>query len=304
MLTASRRNVYLMLVLVMLMWSGNSVVAKAINGDVPPFTLAFIRWSCSALIILPFVWRHIAADRAQLRAHWRIVLCLGVIGVGCFNAFMYSGLQYTTAANSLLMQAAIPALVLLFDYLIFRTLPRALQIVGVIIGALGVGMIIFHGDFSALLAMRFNHGDALVLCGVVLWALYTVLLRLRPQINPLSFLAVTAMIGALCMAPFAASELQYTRVNLTPGAVAGIAYIVLLPSLLAYSLFNKSVAAIGAADAGQVINLQPVFGALLAALLLSEPIHDYHLIGMGLIALGIGIPLFNRRRSGAAQLTS
>ncbi len=301
MLTASRRNIYLMLVLVMLMWSGNSVVAKAIGGHVPPFTLALIRWTAAALIILPFAWRHIVADRVEIARRWLIILFLGVIGVGCFNAFMYSGLRYTTAANSLLMQAAIPALVLFFDFLIFRTLPRALQIVGVIIAAIGVGMIIFRGDLSALLGMRFNHGDALVLCGVVLWALYTVLLRLRPQIDPLSFLAVTVIIGALCMAPFAAFELQHARINLTPAVVAGVGYIVIFPSIFAYALYNKAVAAIGAGDAGQVINLQPVFGALLAAVLLSEPIHDYHMIGMALIALGIGIPLFTRKQSDAAR---
>ena len=301
MLTASRRNVYLMLVLVMLMWSGNSVVAKAIGGHVPPFTLALIRWIGASLILLPFAWRHIAADRTEIARRWPVILLLGVIGVGCFNAFMYSGLQYTTAANSLLMQAAIPALVLLFDFLIFRNLPRGFQIIGVIVAAIGVGMIIFHGDLSALLEMRFNHGDALVLGGVVLWALYTVLLRLRPQINPLSFLAVTLMIGILCMAPFAAVELQHARVNVTPGVIAGIAYIIIFPSIFAYALYNKAVAAIGAGDAGQVINLQPVFGALLAALLLSEPIHGYHLLGMGLIALGIGIPLLVGKRSDAAR---
>lgn len=299
--TASRRNIYLMLVLVMLMWSGNSVVAKAIGGHVPPFTLAFIRWTSASLILLPFALRPMIADRAEIGRRWLILLLLGIVGVGCFNAFMYSGLRYTTAANSLLMQAAIPALVLFFDYLIFRTVPRALQVVGVVIAAIGVGMIIFQGDLSALLEMRFNHGDALVLCGVVLWALYTVMLRLRPKINPLSFLAVTVIIGALFTAPLAAFELQHAQVNLTPAVVAGIGYIVILPSLLAYFLYNKAVAAIGAGDAGQVINLQPVFGALLAALLLSEPIHDYHMVGMALIALGIGIPLFTRKRSDAAR---
>lgn len=300
MLTASRRNIYLTLVLVMLIWSGNSVVAKAIGGDVPPFTMAFIRWTGASLILLPFAWRHIIADRAEIARRWGIILFLGIVGVGCFNAFMYSGLPYTTAANSLLMQAAIPALVLLFDFLIFRTVPRSLQIVGVIIAALGVGMIIFQGDLAALLGMRFNHGDALVLCGVVLWALYTVMLRLRPQINPLSFLAVTVIIGALCMAPLAAFELQHARIKLTPAVLAGLGYIIIFPSVFAYALYNKAVAAIGAGEAGQVINLQPVFGAILAALLLSEPIHDYHMIGIALIALGIGIPLFTRKRSNAS----
>ncbi|MCW2391465.1 drug/metabolite transporter (DMT)-like permease [Sphingobium sp. B1D7B] len=290
----SRTIVYLMLVLVMLLWSGNSVVARAIHEEMPPFTLAFWRWSGATLIALPVAWRYLRQDWPVAKANWKIILFLGVIGVGCFNAFMYSGLQYTTAANSLLIQAAIPALVLLFDFLFFRNRPRAVQVAGVIMAAAGVLTIILQGNPSALFAMVFNRGDLLVLCAVTLWSLYTVFLRLRPKIHGLSFLAITAFIGVLCMAPLSAYELTHARVIMTPGVAAGVAYVILLPSLVAYFLFNLAVEQIGAGDAGQVINLQPVFGALLAALLLDEPLHGYHLAGMGLIFIGIALPFLRR----------
>jgi drug/metabolite transporter (DMT)-like permease len=290
--TASRRNVYLMLMLVMLLWSGNSIVARAIHEDVPPFTLAFMRWAGASLIVLPIAWRHISADRAAIRARWGVILLLGMVGVGSFNAFMYSGLQYTTAANSLLVQAVIPALVLLFDFLLFRTHPRLAQIAGCIIAAAGVYIIIFRADPAAMAAMHFNHGDALVLIAVVLWSLYTVLLRIRPAINGMSFLALTIFIGAFAMAPFAANELQTRVVHFTPAVIGGIAYVTLFPSLIAYFMFNLAVEKIGAGDAGQVINLQPLFGALLASLILGEPMHLYHVGGMVMIMIGIAIPFF------------
>lgn len=294
MLTGSRRTVYLMLALVMLMWSGNSIVARAMHEEVPPFALAFMRWGGASLIALPFAWRKIVNDRALIRRHWLVILMLGVVGVGSFNGFMYSGLQYTTAANSLLVQAAIPALVLLLDFLLFRTRPRLAQIAGCMFGALGVWIIIFRADPAAMAGLHFNRGDALVMCGVSLWALYTVMLRLRPAIDGLSFLAITIVIGALTMGPFAAVELQTRAIHFTPGVFAGIAYVIIFPSLIAYFMFNKAVAEIGAGDAGQVINLQPLFGALLASLILGEPIHAYHIVGMALILLGIGLPLFSR----------
>lgn len=297
----SRRTVYLLLVLVMLLWSGNSIVARALHEQLPPFTLAFLRWTGASLIMVPIAWRYIRADRAMIRQHWGVILLLGMVGVGSFNAFMYSGLQYTTAANSLLVQAAIPALVLLLDRLLFRTRPRLAQIAGCIVAAAGVAVIFFRADPAALATLSFNRGDALVLCAVILWSLYTVLLRLRPRINGLSFLALTIVIGMLAMAPFAAVELQTRSVILSPGAYAGIAYVTIFPSIIAYFLFNWSVEQIGAGDAGQVINLQPLFGALLAALILGEPLHLYHIGGMALILLGIAIPLFRRpaRASGA-----
>jgi len=296
---ASRRTVYLMLVLVMLLWSGNSIVARAIRLEVPPFTLAFLRWACAALVVVPIAWRRIVADREKIRRGWPAILLLGLVGVGSFNALMYSGLQYTTAANSLLVQAAIPALVLLLDFLLFRSRPRAAQVLGCFVAAAGVLIIIFQGDPRAMAAMAFNRGDLLVLCAVVMWSLYTVLLRIRPPINGMAFLALTIVIGAVVMAPFCAFELQTRAVHFSLPVFAGIAYVALLPSIVAYFLFNTAVDSIGAADAGQVTTLQPLFGALLASLILGEPFDGHHVIGMVLILLGIALPLMWRSRRAA-----
>jgi drug/metabolite transporter (DMT)-like permease len=302
--TTSRRTIYLMLVLVMLLWSGNSIVARAMRADVPPFTLAFFRWGGASLIVLPIAWRRIVADRTEIRRKWGVILLLGMLGVGCFNALMYSGLQYTTAANSLLVQAAIPALVLLFDFLFFRTKPRLAQIAGCIVAAAGVFVIIFRADTAAVAAFTFNRGDILLLWAILLWSLYTVLLRIRPAINGLSFLALSTVIGALSMAPLSAWELQTRAIHFTPGVLAGIAYVMVLPSIVAFFMFNRAVEEIGAGDAGQVINLQPLFGALLASLILGEPLHLYHIGGMALILVGIAIPLFSAPSGGATRVRS
>ena len=110
---------YTTLVLVMLLWSGNIIVGRAVHGTIPPFTLAFVRWTGATLLALPFALPHLVRERYLLLAHWKPVLLLGFIGIAAFNAFGYSGLRYTTATNGALLQAAIPALVLLFNRLFF-----------------------------------------------------------------------------------------------------------------------------------------------------------------------------------------
>lgn len=296
--TASRRDIYLMLVLVMLIWSGNSILGRAMRMDVPPLTMAFLRWGGAALIAVPLAWRHIRADWSAIRQGWPVILLLGIVGVGSFNALMYSGLQYTTAANSLLIQAGIPALVLLLDFLLFRVMPRWAQVAGCLLASAGVLIIVFRGDPAAMAVLAFNRGDALMLCAVTMWSFYTVLLRLRPQISGLSFLALTIVVGAVVTAPFSAVELQTRDVHLSLSVMAGLAYLITLPSIVGYFLYNKAVDTIGAGDAGQVTNLQPLFGAILASLILGEPFDQHHLIGMALILAGIGLPL--TARPGAA----
>lgn len=279
---------FAMLGVVMLLWAGNSIVGRAVREDIAPFTLAFVRWSGALLLLLPFAARGLLRDAPAIRASWKIVLALGLTGVAAFNAFLYSGLRYTPATNALLLQAAIPALVLLFDRLLLGTQSGRGQTIGVLLSTLGVVLIVFRGDPSAVRQLHFGTGDLLVLAAVVVWALYTVLLRLRPAIAPASFLAVTFGIAVVAMAPLAAHEWrQGGAVHWSPGTVAAFAYVAVLPSLIAYFLFNAAVARVGPGRAGQTITLMPLFGALLSVALLGERLHPYHLAGMAFILLGI-----------------
>lgn len=279
---------YATLCIVILFWSGNFIVGRAVNGVIPPFTLALVRWSGALLILLPFAWSHLRSDRQQLLSHWKTVLLLGLTGVAAFNAFVYSGLQFTTASNGLLLQAAIPALVLLFSRLAFGERASALQIGGVTLSMLGVAVIVLRGDLAALARLTLNFGDFLVLCGVVSWSSYTTLLRLRPDCHPTSFLAATFVIGALAMAPLAAVEIMGgVRIPLRADVLGAFIYVALFPSLVAYVLYNAAVKNIGAAPAGQMITLMPPFGAGLAALLLGEALFRFHFVGMLLILGGI-----------------
>ncbi len=296
---AARTNIwsYATLCIVILFWSGNFIVGRAVNGIIPPFTLALVRWSGALVILLPFAWRHLHADRQQLLSHWKVVLLLGLTGVAAFNAFIYSGLHFTTASNGLLLQAAIPALVLLFNRLFFGDRASALQIVGVTLSMLGVGLIVLRGDLAALARLTLNAGDFLVLCGVACWALYTTLLRLRPDCHPASFLTATFAIGAVAMAPLSAMEMAGgASIPLRADVLGAFVYVALFPSLVAYVLYNAAVKNLGAAPAGQMITLMPLFGAGFAALLLGEALFRFHLIGMVLILGGIVIGAFGAKR--------
>lgn len=286
---------YAMLGIVMLLWAGNSIVGRAIRDDVAPLTLALLRWTGALAIVLPFAWRDLKRDRAAIVAHRRVLLLLGLLGIAAFNALLYSGLATTTASNALLLQAGVPALVLVVDWLGFGVRPRPVELLAVLTGSMGVALIVFRADWAALLAFHLNPGDALVLVSVAVWALYTSLLRLRPGIAPASFLAVTFAIGVAAMLPAAATEWVAGRgIDPHPRALAGVAYVAVFPSTIAYALYNRAVSVVGPASAGRTIALLPLFGALLAALLLGERLHPYHAVGMALILAGIVLPLVRR----------
>ena len=291
--------------LVMLFWAGNSIVARAVRSDVPPFTLALLRWAGATLLLVPFAIAPLRRDLRALAKTWKPVLLLGVLGIGAFNALLYSGLQYTTATNALLLQAGIPALVVLFDLVLFGVRSSALQVAGTLASIVGVMVIVFRADLHALVSLRLGIGDLLVLAAVVVWALYTVLLRLRPIVgSQISFVITTFAIGALIMAPPAMLEWHAGRtIHWSWGVAAAIGYVAVFPSLISYFIYNWAAGALGPARAGQAITLLPVFGALLSALLLGEVLHPYHAVGMALIGLGIALGVLALKREGRYEQT-
>jgi drug/metabolite transporter (DMT)-like permease len=283
-------NPYLLLAAVALFWAGNSIVGRAVRDTIPPFTLALGRWVGALLVLLPFAWARVRIDRGRLLRHWKQTLLLGALGVGAFNALLYSGLHFTTATNGLLIQSAMPAVILLLNYLLYREAAGWGQVVAVMVSMTGVIVILARGTPETLARLQVGVGDALVFGAVLAWSLYTVLLRMRPPVHPLSFLAATFAIGALAMLPLSVLEwTQGSRPIWRAGSLAAFVYVAIFPSLIAYILFNRTVGLIGAAHAGQLINMTPLFGAGLAILLLGEKVGMFHLVGMGLIVAGIAL---------------
>lgn len=288
---------YAMLGFTMLFWAGNSIVGRAVRDDIPPFTLALVRWTGALVLLVPFALRHVIVEWPVIRQHWRSILFLGIIGGAAFNGLLYSGLRYTTATNGLLLQALIPSLVVLAGAIGFRDRALVGQVIGIALSTIGVGVIVFRGDIAAILALRFGIGDIFILCGCVCWALYTACLRLRPAIHPMSFVFVTFAISALAMVPFALGETAaIAAMRWQPPIFAAFAYVAIFPSIFAYFLYNAAVARIGPGAAGQTISLMPLFGALLATSLLGEKLYGYHAIGMTLILSGIVVGWAIERR--------
>ena len=285
-----------MLGLVILIWAGNSIVGRAVRFDIPPNTFAFGRWLLAFLVVIPLAAGPIFRDWAEIRRNWKWIVILGALGVGGFNTFLYHGLHYTTATNALLLQAAIPAVVVILDRLFFGTKADGWHKLGVAFSILGVVTIVFEGDPSAALRLHFGLGDLYILGSVSVWSLYTVLLRLRPPIAPVSFVALTFSVAALVNAPLAVEEWNAGIVPVwSPAVVGAFVYVALFASLVAYFVYNWAAAKIGAARAGQSITMLPLFGALLSALLLGEKLHPYHFAGMSLILAGIVVGTLGKR---------
>ncbi|MBV9782780.1 MAG: DMT family transporter [Acidisphaera sp.] len=278
----------LLLVLAELFWAGSFVLGGAVRADVPPVALAFWRWVGGLVLVLCFAGPHLVRDLPVLRRHWRITAVMSVFGVGGYNTLIYLGLQTTTVLNAALLQSAMPLLILLCSFMIFGERPSLRQFVAVLISLGGVAVIVAHGEPATLLRLRLNPGDIWVLIAALIYAAYSALLRRRPTVHPLSFLAASFAVGVLTLLPFYTWEiLAGHHMRLTPLAVTTLIYLAMLPAFASYLFYNRGVELIGANRAGQFMHLIPVFASILAIALLGESFQIYHMVGIALIAAGI-----------------
>ncbi|MEP7329946.1 MAG: DMT family transporter [Betaproteobacteria bacterium] len=294
-----RTKAYWLLTLTPFFWACNWIVGRGLAADIPPMAMTFFRWLFAILILAPFAWPHVRRDWPILRRNWKVMMALGVIGVGIHNTLAYLGLNFTTATNGVILNSFIPVMIITFSWAFLGEKLAPVQMLGVLISLGGVMAIITRGSLASLLAFRLNVGDFYIILSMAMWSAYTIGLRWRPAgLNVMTFLLVVAIIGNTCVLPLWLAEMAlghhvaWSWVNF-----AALVSVALFSSVLAYLFWNRGVEVLGASVAGLFVHLMPVFGIVLAWLFLGEQLMLFHIAGIALILFGIGLTSRYGRRA-------
>jgi len=290
----------LLLTLTAIFWAGNSVAGRLAVGQVSPMLLVFLRWALVLAVMWPLYGRQVRQHWPQIRPQlWRIVL-MAVLGLTGFNALYYVAAHTTTAVNIGILQGSVPVIVLVAAFLTHGTRATLVQIAGVLITALGVVVVATQGMPLEILHIDLNRGDLIILVACVLYALYTVALRDRPRMSGAAFFTLLALISAVTSVPLVLAEACVSGLSMpTWQGWLVILYVAIFPSCLAQILFLRGVDLIGPGRAGVFVNLVPVFSAILAVALISEPFALFHAVALALVIGGIWLAERGRGAPGA-----
>ncbi|KAB0666006.1 EamA family transporter [Oryzomonas japonica] len=290
-----RAGIYFKLVLTTFFWGGTFVAARFAVHEAPPFFAASCRFAIAAVVLMALVARQAQrrGETVPVPHSLREVLALsslGLTGIFCYNAFFFSGLKLTGAANGSLIVAINPLLTAVLSAWWLRERIRPLQGVGLAVSLAGVGVIVTRGDLGVLRTLTFNHGDLLLLGAPLSWAAYSILgKRAMGTFSPLVATAYAALSGTLLLIPAAVLEALGGagphRFSIL-GWVA-ILQLALLGTVAGFVWWYEGVQALGASRAALFVNLVPVFGTLLAALLLGERLGWPQLWGGMLVIAGV-----------------
>ncbi|MFN4273157.1 MAG: DMT family transporter [Aliihoeflea sp.] len=294
------KNAYVLLLLTALFWGGNAVAGKLAVGHVSPMTLTALRWVLGLAVLGAIGWRQLVQDWPVVQRHLPFLLLLGTVGFTLFNAALYSALTMTSAINVSIEQAAIPMIIILFNFLLFRQRVTWVQLLGLAFSVVGVALTASHGDLTRLAELDVNFGDALMIGAVFVYAGYTLALRFRPDIHWKSFMIVLSAAAFVTSLPFLAWEMQTDRFILPD--MRGwllVLYTALFPSVLAQIFYLRGVETIGPNRAGLFVNVVPIFGTLLSILLLGEAFMPHHAVALALVLGGIWMAEVSGRRLAA-----
>ena len=273
------------------MWGGNAVAGKFAVGHVSPLMLTAARWTIASCLLLFLARRHLRTDWPIIKQRLVYLFCMGAIGFTVFNGLLYTALHYTTAVNVAILQGAMPMMIFLLNFIAFRVATTWAQALGYALTLIGVLLTAAAGNLDRLMALNVNVGDLLMLAAGVLYATYSVFLRSKPDIHWMSFLCLLVFSAALAAIPMALYEAT-TDSFIWPTTLTGwsvVAYTALLASIVAQAGYIRGVEMLGGNAAGLFLNLVPIFGVVLAVLLLGEAFTFHHALAMALVVGGIVI---------------
>jgi drug/metabolite transporter (DMT)-like permease len=276
-----------------LLWAGNAVVGRVVRDLVSPMSLNFIRWLLAFIVLLPLAVSVLRRE-SPLWMHWKRFAVLGLLGIGCYNAFQYLALQTSTPINVTLVGSSMPLWMLATGAIFFGAKLTGRALAGAALSMLGVLLVLSRGQWADLLALRLVVGDVYMLLATISWAFYSWMLSRTQEPAEVrrdwaSLLMAQMVFGLAWSGMFAAGEWALTDAHVDWGwpLAAALVFITLGPALLAYRCWGTGVQRAGPQTAGFFSNLTPLFAALLSAAFLGDLPQWYHGVAFVLIVGGI-----------------
>jgi drug/metabolite transporter (DMT)-like permease len=283
-------------------WSGNFIIARGLSDSIPPISLAFWRWVVAVIVFLPFALKSLVAERIILRDHIPYLCFTSVLGITIFNTLIYFAGHTTTAINLSLISITFPVFIVILSRIFFSEIITINKWFGIMLVVTGVILLITKGVITKLLNVSFAIGDLWMLLAAVTFAVYSILLKRKPeQLSIWSLQLITFILGLVFLFPFFIWEyLTVPSVAFEPKTFFSILYVGIFASLTAFVLWNKAIVNVGPSRAGMIYYTLPLFAGILSFFFLDESITEIHFFSALLIISGILTANYETKKSNQA----
>ena len=282
---------YILLLLTTIFWGATPACGKLLVDAMSPLLITGLRFLSISILIFAFLL--ITGRTKELKITKELLfltLAMGFMGITLHNGLLFTGLHYTTATNTALIESIGPTATTLLAYLFIGERLTKIGLFGIFISCIGALCIVTKGSIDILINLKFNIGDLLILACEIAWSAYVIIgWRTNGKITSLSLTAWSTLFGSsLCFVAGATTgTLEFGVINSM--AVFGFSYLVLISGLFCFISWNTAVSKVGASKAGSFVYIVPLTGAVLGITVLNEEVLLAQILGGILIILGVVI---------------
>lgn len=297
-----RLRVYFELLLTALIWGVAGVVIKYTVGYFPTPIFLTYRFLIASIVAVPFLiigFSKIPKDPKTLA----ITAFNGFLASTLALSLLFWGAERTSSVDLNLISAIAPITIALAGIFFLREHVTKRESLGLIIALAGTLITIVeptlrnHDGLSGLI------GNLLVFASVLVGTANAVLTKVitRKEVSPLVATNISFIVGFLTMIPvLLLTHSPSETISLIKTAPIsyhlGVLYMALISGTLAYFLWFRAIKSIEVGEVGVFAYLYPVFGTPLSVLWLKEKISPPFIIGSIVIALGVFLAEWKKKR--------
>ncbi len=274
--------------LVTIIWSSTFVIVKIGLESLGPLTIAGLRYLIGSLVLAPFLLFRRSSRAPVSKELWLKLILIGISAYTIGNGALFWGLKFIPATTGSFLMSMIPLLVLFGGAILLKEIPTRWQIMGVILSLFGSGLF-----FSSGLMPGEPQGVVILaigLLGIMAFSLLGRGIARDKQLDTLRLTTLPLIIGggvSLLLA-FAVEGLPL----ITWTGFLIVSWLAIINTAGGYLLYNHALQELTALEMNMVMNLSPIFTALLGWILLGETLSLIQIIGM-LVVIG-GVILVQR----------
>ncbi|MFV1948521.1 MAG: DMT family transporter [Anaerolineales bacterium] len=292
-----RRLALIEALLVTIIWSSTFVIVKMGLESLGPLTIAGLRYLIGSLILAPFLMLRRSSRAPISKKLWLKLILIGISAYTIGNGALFWGLKFIPATTGSFLMSMIPLLVLFGGAILLKEIPTRWQIMGVILSLFGSGLF-----FSSGLMPGEPQGVVILSIGLLGFMAFSLLGRgiaLDKQLDTLRLTTLPLLIGggvSLLLA-FTVERLPL----ITWRGFLIVSWLAIINTAGGYLLYNHALQELTVLEMNMVMNLSPLFTALLGWILLGETLSLRQIIGM-LVVIG-GVILVQRSANPEATKT-
>ncbi len=269
--------------LVTIIWSSTFVIVKMGLESLGPLTIAGLRYLIGSLVLAPFLILRRSSRAPVSKKLWPKLILIGISAYTIGNGALFWGLKYIPATTGSFLMSMIPLLVLFGGAILLKEIPTRWQIMGVILSLFGSGLF-----FSSGLMPGEPQGVVILsigLLGIMVFSLVGRGIARDKQLDTLRLTTLPLLIGggvSLLLA-FAIEGLPL----ITWRGFLIVSWLAIINTAGGYLLYNHALQELTALEMNMVMNLSPLFTALLGWILLGEILSLRQIIGMLVVVGGV-----------------